>query len=253
MDSGDDLRSRYRMRQNAVAPGKMQAKNQPTAQSKQSGRPTGVKRQSHQAKDSSLQNKSSIEQKSNRTVTSRGAKDNSKRTKGVLIVAAATIVIGGAAGAYFYQTREDGPRSLGVATDEADVQDVRPVEELSFSPLYPEDYEQRGIVFAQRQRGDTDYVSYTDVLDGVPFTVTQQRATEEVAGGDLRQLENLGRSMPVPAEEHFRANETPVFIGTDNEGRQSLVFTKEGVLAFVYAENEIREFTWVTYIDSLVQ
>lgn len=187
-----------------------------------------------------------------RSAIPKWVRGQSKRTKITFAVAAVVAGVGavGVAPQFF---REDGPQSLGVASEELAIQDVRPVEELSFAPFYPSDYEDRGIVFAQRQRGETDYVSYTDVLDGVPFTVTQQRATEDIAGGDIAQLENLGKSLPEPAERYFRVDDTVVFISSDNSTRQSLIFAKEEVLIFVTAEEAIREFTWVTYISNLIQ
>lgn len=148
----------------------------------------------------------------------------------------------------------DNSRSLGVSSVEIEAgDDVKQVDELSFSPFYPEDYEERGIVFAQRQRGDNDYITYTDVLDGVPFTVTQQRVTDDFSGDNLLQLENLARSLPVPAENFFQVDDIPVFIGVGQGGQQSLTMLHEEVLIFVSAESEVNEITWVRYIQSLIQ
>ena len=145
------------------------------------------------------------------------------------------------------------PQSLGI-TDEiqGNLENIRPVEEVSFRPYYPEDFDERGIEFVQQMRGDTEYVTYIDSLDGTNFTVTQQLVTEEIVQAGDDQVENLARAMPIPATGVIQIDDTTVFVGISEQNRQALLFTKENVLLFIRTEGLINESSWVGYITRLI-
>jgi|GEM_PF-3386157 hypothetical protein len=145
------------------------------------------------------------------------------------------------------------PQSLGISNElQNGLETPQPVEEVSFRPFYPEDFEDRGIAFTQQRRGDTEYVTYTDTLDGTNFTVTQQLVSEELAQGGDQQVENLARALPVPAESVLQIDDTTIFVGVSEQNRQTLLFTKENVLIFINTEGLIDEATWVGYVSSLI-
>lgn len=167
---------------------------------------------------------------------------------------AVVMLIGG--GVYFglqRQSDRSGPQSLGI-TDEmqANLDNIQPVEEVSFRPFYPADFDERGIEFIQQMRGDTEYVTYVDSLDGTNFTVTQQLVTEEIAQAGDDQVESLAKAMPIPSTGVIQIDDTKVFVGTSEQNRQALLFTKDNVLLFITTEGLINESSWVGYIASLI-
>ncbi len=145
------------------------------------------------------------------------------------------------------------PQSLGISNQLQDgLQNTEPIEEVSFRPFYPEDFDDRGIVFTQQRRGDTEYVTYTDTLDGTNFTVTQQLVSEDLAQGGDQQVENLAQALPVPAESVLQVNDTKIYIGVSDQNRQALLFTKENILILISTEGLIDEASWVGYVSSLI-
>lgn len=149
--------------------------------------------------------------------------------------------------------QHDQPQSLGLSDElQQSLESAEPVEEVSFRPFYPEDYDERGITFTQQLRGDTEYVTYTDTLRGTNLTVTQQLLNEDLAQGGDDQVESLARALPVPAESVIQIDDTRVFVGVSEQNQQSLLLEKQNILIFINAEGLIDESAWVGYISSLI-
>lgn len=169
----------------------------------------------------------------------------------LLAIAAVAFIVGG------NRQDSDTPRSLGISEgqDSVGTDNIFPIDEPSFMPLFPADFEERDIEVSQRRRNVDEYVTYRDTIGQTPATATQQFAPEDVRGdAGLEQLENLAKSLPVPATDIIVVDDTMVFVGYDSSSaRQSVLFLKEGVLFFITAEGQITEQELVAYILQLEQ
>ena len=169
----------------------------------------------------------------------------------LLAIAAVAFIVGG------NRQDSDTPRSLGISEgqDSVGTDNIFPIDEPSFMPLFPVDYEERGIEVSQRRRNIDEYVTYRDIIGQTPVTVTQQFAPEDVRGNaGFEQLENLAKSLPIPATDIIAVDDTMVFVGYDSSSaRQSVLFLKDEILFFITAEGQIAEQELVAYILQLEQ
>lgn len=174
-----------------------------------------------------------------------------------LITAMAVVVVVG--GLLLYRvTNSNGsegiePQSLGLTDEGTALREAESVQQVSFNPFFPSDFEERGIEFVLQRQGDTEYAQYADRLGGVHFIVAQQQVPEEFASGGSAQIESIARALPVPAERPIQVDDTRFFISEPSAARQTVVFEKENVLVIISADEHISEMAWAGYITNLKQ
>lgn len=90
---------------------------------------------------------------------------------------------------------------------------------------------------------------YTDTIDNVPISVSQQPLPESIKqAGD--GIEKLAKNYN--ATDTINAKGTKVYIGTSAKGPQSVIFTKDSLLVLIKAQKNISNKAWAKYIASLV-
>lgn len=265
MDSGDDIWQRLKRKNDDSSnetrrpsqQHKRTRKGMPANRSAVSGR----KNQKQTEKKEKLSLAAPLRQKSK---SSRGsfafrkpsAPQLNKKT--VVVGSAAIVAVVGVVGGglYINRTTSDTPQSLGVADQSLlPSNDTIFIEEVSFNPFFPSDFEERGVVFNFQRRNNDEIAFYRDAIAGTSFRVAQQVVpdAEEGSGGEA-QIESIAKALPVPAENISRVDDT-VFYYSDNEASeaQTVVFAKSGILFIVLADRHIDEMSWAVYIQSLIQ
>jgi len=96
--------------------------------------------------------------------------------------------------------------------------------------------------------GDVYYV-YTDSVDQVSISVSQQALPETFKPNPGQSIEELAKAYS--ATENFQANGTKVYIGTSASGPQSVLFTKNELLVLIKSQQKIDTSAWTEYINSL--
>lgn len=91
--------------------------------------------------------------------------------------------------------------------------------------------------------------AYTDVIDGVPINVSQQKLPASFLQNTDEQVAELAKKFN--AITKLSATGTTVYLGTSSKGPQSVIFTKHGLLILVKSEKLIKNESWISYIDSL--
>lgn len=90
--------------------------------------------------------------------------------------------------------------------------------------------------------------SYKDTLQGIDITVSQQPLPEAFKSDPAVQVEKIAKDFS--ADKALPTKSTKAFVGTSAQGPQSVVTWKKGVLIFIFANREIKDEEWVSYIDS---
>ena len=91
--------------------------------------------------------------------------------------------------------------------------------------------------------------SYTDSVDGVPISISEQplpKAFIEDVDGQVAEL-----AKKFNATNKLTAGSTTVYIGTSSKGPQSIIFTKNNLLILIKSEKIVANSSWVNYIASL--
>lgn len=96
--------------------------------------------------------------------------------------------------------------------------------------------------------GDPYYV-YTDSIDGVAISVTQQKLPANFTTDPQTSLASLAEAYS--ATNSFEAGGTKVYIGNSSKGPQSVLLIKGSVLILIKSENVITDDAWKVYIASL--
>lgn len=91
--------------------------------------------------------------------------------------------------------------------------------------------------------------AYTDTIDGIYVSVSQQPLPDSFKNNASSEVEALAKKFN--ATTQFRAGSTKVYIGTSAKGPQSVIFTKDSLLILIKSREKIEEKSWVTYIESL--
>lgn len=91
--------------------------------------------------------------------------------------------------------------------------------------------------------------AYTDSLDGVPITVSQQILPESFKTSTDSKVAELAQKFS--ATTKITAGKTTAYVGSSSKGPQSVIFTKDNVLILIKSQKKIADAAWVKYIESL--
>jgi hypothetical protein len=87
--------------------------------------------------------------------------------------------------------------------------------------------------------------AYTDTIDGVLISVSQQPLPESLKG-DVSSI-----AQKFNATNKIDSGGITIYIGTSSKGPQSVIFTKNKVLVLIKSEKEIKDTSWEIYAQSL--
>lgn len=91
--------------------------------------------------------------------------------------------------------------------------------------------------------------AYNDTIDGVKVSVSEQPLPASFKSDIDSHIADLAKSYN--ATDSVNAKGTTVYIGTNSEGPQSVIFTKNDLLILIKSEKQIKNATWSSYVASL--
>lgn len=97
---------------------------------------------------------------------------------------------------------------------------------------------------------DQPVFAFTDAIDGVPISVTEQPLPQQFKNDIDSQVADLARKFN--ATHKIDASGTPVYIGTSVKGPQSVIFATKKLLILIKSEKKISDTSWVNYAISLI-
>ena len=97
--------------------------------------------------------------------------------------------------------------------------------------------------------GSDPAFAYTDTVDSVAVSVSQQKLPRDFSQNPAAHVAELAKSYN--ATTQFIVDDTPIYIGTSAKGPQSVIFTKRGLLILIKSQQKISDVAWKRYITSL--
>ena len=91
--------------------------------------------------------------------------------------------------------------------------------------------------------------AYTDTINNVPITVSEQPLPESFKSDIPSGVANLANNFN--ATTKLNAKSTDFYIGTSATGPQSVIFVKNSVLVLIKSQKKIDDTSWSAYIESL--
>lgn len=91
--------------------------------------------------------------------------------------------------------------------------------------------------------------AYTDSIDTVPISVSQQSLPQSFEGNVTDATAELAKKFNATNKQ--TAGETTFYIGTSAKGPQSTIFTKSNLLILIKSKTKISDKSWASYIQSL--
>jgi hypothetical protein len=91
--------------------------------------------------------------------------------------------------------------------------------------------------------------AYTDTIDGISISVSEQPLPTSFKGNESTQVAELAKKFF--ATDTIDADGTKVYIGTSAKGPQSVIFTKDSLLILIKSEQKVNDAAWASYINSL--
>lgn len=99
------------------------------------------------------------------------------------------------------------------------------------------------------QRLKSDVYAYTDRLDNVLISVSEQLLPSDFTENTEAAMENLASKFH--ATTSLQSGNTTIYIGTSAKGPQSVIFTKNSLLIMIKSESKISNKSWQQYVDNL--
>ena len=97
--------------------------------------------------------------------------------------------------------------------------------------------------------GTKKVASYNDVLDNVPITISQQPLPTGFQSDPTGKVADLAKQ--INANDKISTSDTTAYSGLSAKGPQTIVFTKNDLLVFIYADKKINTLSWSKYIESM--
>lgn len=97
--------------------------------------------------------------------------------------------------------------------------------------------------------GSAAAYTFVDNINGTPIKVTQQEIPPNIKEKPVVGLEKLAKDFN--ASQIVQIDDVAAYIGLSEQGPQTLIFLKDGLLVFIVAEREVPELQWVEYVSKL--
>lgn len=98
---------------------------------------------------------------------------------------------------------------------------------------------------------DQPVFAFTDAIDGVPVSVTEQPLPQSFKANADSQVAELAKKFN--ATDKIDASGTDVYVGTSAKGPQSVIFTSGDLLILIKSEKKVSNASWAKYAASLVK
>jgi len=124
-------------------------------------------------------------------------------------------------------------------------------EKPSYETILPEDKsisELGGWRRVSPPENDPVY-AFTDSLDGIPVSVSQQPLPQSFRDDPAGRVAELAQKFS--ATEKLETSDITAYVGTSSKGPQSVIFTKNDLLILIKSEKKINNTSWQNYIASL--
>jgi len=95
----------------------------------------------------------------------------------------------------------------------------------------------------------TPVYAYADKIGSVTISVSEQTLPDSFKGDVDGSVATLAKSYS--ATDNQTAGNTKVYIGTNADGPQSVIFAKSNLLVLIKSQKKIDDKAWVAYINSL--
>ena len=97
--------------------------------------------------------------------------------------------------------------------------------------------------------GTKKVASFNDVIENVPITVSQQPLPSSFQEDPTAKVAELAKQ--INANDKISTSDVTAYSGISAKGPQTVVFTKNDLLIFIYADKKINTLTWSKYIESM--
>lgn len=97
--------------------------------------------------------------------------------------------------------------------------------------------------------GSAAAYTFVDNINGTSIKVTQQEIPPSIKEKPVVGLEKLAKDFN--ASQIVQIDDVAAYIGLSEQGPQTLIFLKDGLLVFIVAEREVPELQWVEYVSKL--
>lgn len=91
--------------------------------------------------------------------------------------------------------------------------------------------------------------AYTDTIDGVPISVSEQPLPQSFKNNTADQVADLAKKFN--ATDKIDASSLDVYIGTSAKGPQSVIFAKNNLLVLIKSAKKISDTSWAKYAGLL--
>lgn len=153
----------------------------------------------------------------------------------------ATVALGASTTYQYYFARQDTAINP----------ETKPLNKLEYQTVTPEGKSAQQLGGWQRVSppDGTPVFAYTDEIDDVPISVSQQPLPEKFFESTDSQLDELAKSFNTTNE--IAANGVKIYLGTSSRGPQSVIFIKNGLLVLIKSQSKIDDKSWARYAESL--
>jgi len=97
--------------------------------------------------------------------------------------------------------------------------------------------------------GSDSFYRYDDKIGDIPISVSQQTLPASLKDDTEQQIEQLAQD--IKANGTITVNDLVVHISTSSEGKQYILFGKDGLLISITSNTPITNDQWIKYISSL--
>ncbi len=91
--------------------------------------------------------------------------------------------------------------------------------------------------------------AYTDTIDEVPISVSQQPIPDKFRGDTDAQVAELARKFS--ATTKLSVDDLTLYVGTSTKGPQSAIVAKNNLLILIKSQKKIDNKSWTRYVQSL--
>lgn len=97
--------------------------------------------------------------------------------------------------------------------------------------------------------GGETVIAYSDTLDNIAISITQQQLPQSFQHNADEQVGELAKKFN--ATTKLTADNGVLYVGTSTKGPQSVILTKNNLLITIKSQEKINDASWIRYVSSL--
>lgn len=140
-----------------------------------------------------------------------------------------------------FRNNEPEPEPVGVLG--------QTVKEPKFSAVLPNGKKEDANNEEIRYDSAKNVVNYTDKIDNVDVTVSQQPLPANFEANPDEEVKKMAESFS--ANDVINESNPKAYLGNDVKGPQTVIFHKKGLLIFILSTRKIEKASWAEYITKL--